>query len=87
MEVKVNVREVLAREVDESFEDEMGKVHRVDLSDTEQPANETARCRSSGRADSNVRVLRELDEIRDDEEVIDKVLLLDDRHLVAMRSS
>src|SRR4051812_18041996 len=54
VEVKVNIREVFPSEIDESLKHEMREVHRVDFSDTQQPANETARCRPSCRADSNI---------------------------------
>src|SRR5262252_234698 len=83
LKVKVDVREIRAGDVDESFENEMREAHRVDFRNAKQPANQARRRAPARRPHSNFCVLREADSVTDNEEVVCKILLLNDRHLVS----
>src|SRR6516162_4004196 len=81
-EVDINVRQILARDVNESFENKIIVEHGVDFSDAEEPTSEGTSGRSSCRSHSNVPILCVSYSITDDEEVVDEVFVLDDLGLM-----
>src|SRR5215472_3981038 len=82
LKVKIDVREVETGDVDEPLENEMWEEHGVDFGDSEKPTDQARRSRPARRANSNILVLCKSYSVRDNEEIIGKILLLDDRHLI-----
>ena len=81
-EVDVHVRHVLARRVQEALE-EQAVADRVDVGDLEAVRGERARRRAAAGADADPVLLREVDEVPDDEEVVREAHLADRLQLEA----
>ena len=81
-EVDVHVRQVLARRVQEALEEEP-VADRVDVGDLEAVGGEGARRRAAPGPDADPVLLREVDEVPDDEEVVREPHLLDRLELEA----
>ena len=81
-EVDVHVRQVLARRVQEALEEEP-VAHRVDVGDLEAVRGERAGRGAATRPDADAVLLREVDEVPDDEEVVREAHLLDRLQLEA----
>ena len=81
-EVDVHVRQVLARRVQEALE-QQAVAHRVDVGDLEAVGGDRACGRAATRPDADPVLLREVDEVPDDEEVVREAHLLDRLELEA----
>ena len=81
-EVDVHVRQVLARRVQEALE-EKAVAHRVDVRDLEAVRGERPGGGAAARPDAHAVLLREVDEVPDDEEVVREAHLLDRLQLEA----
>ena len=81
-EVDVHVGQVLAGRVQEALEEE-AVAHRVDVGDLEAVRGERAGRRAATRPDADAVLLREVDEVPDDEEVVREAHLLDRLQLEA----
>ena len=68
-EVDVHVRHRLAARVQEALEEEV-VAHRIDVGDLEAVGGERAGCRAAAGADLDAVLLREPDEVPDDQEVV-----------------
>ena len=75
-EVDVHVGQVLAGRVEEALEEE-AVAHRVDVRDLEAVRGDRPGRRAATRADAHAVLLREVDEVPDDEEVVREPHLLD----------
>ena len=75
-EVDVHVRQVLASRVEEALEEE-AVAHRVDVRDLQAVRGDRPGGRAAARADAHAVLLREVDEVPDDEEVVREPHLLD----------
>ena len=81
-EVDVHVRQVLARRVQEALE-EQAVAHRVDVGDLEAVRGDRAGGRPTSWPDADSVLLREVDEVPDDQEVVGEAHLLDRLELEA----
>ena len=81
-EVDVHVRQVLARGVQEALE-EQAVAHRVDIGDLEAVRGDRTGGRPAARPDADPVLLREVDEVPDDQEVVGEAHLLDRLELEA----